>query len=325
MAAVSQALFSTASNEAETKIFSINKGEAVREIANNLKGEKIINSVNFFVVYTAITGNYSKIQAGEYLLSSQMGIAQIVNILSSGKTAKETITIIEGWDLRDLNEYLTDKGITTKNELYSLTGYPTEEEVNKNITELTGKFDFLEDKPENMSLEGYLFPDTYFVGKDDTLETLIEKSLSNFDEKMTDELKNEIKKQKKTIFEIITMASMIEKEVKTLNDKKIVSGILWKRMNSGMRLQVDATVLYAQNKEGLKVYTKDTQINSPYNTYRVDGLPLGPISNPGIDSIMAAIYPTKTNYYYYLSAPNGETIFSKTLEEHNYNKAKYLQ
>jgi len=323
--AVSQALFSTAGNGAETKIFSINKGEAVREIANNLKEEKIINSVNVFIAYTAITGNYSKIQAGEYLLSSQMGISQIVNILSSGETAKETITIIEGWDLRDLNEYLTDKGITTKNELYSLTGYPTEEEVNKNVTELTKKFDFLEDKPEDMPLEGYLFPDTYFVDKNDTLETLIEKSLSNFDEKITDELKNEIKKQKKTIFEIVTMASIIEKEVKTLDDKKTVSGILWKRMDNGMRLQVDATVLYAQNKEGLKVYTKDTQINSPYNTYRVDGLPLGPISNPGIDSIMAAIYPTKTNYYYYLSAPSGKTIFSKTLEEHNYNKNKYLQ
>jgi UPF0755 protein len=121
------------------------------------------------------------------------------------------------------------------------------------------------------------------------------------------------------------MASMIEKEVKTMEDKKIVSGILWKRMNSGMRLQVDATVLYAQNKEGLKVYTKDTQIDSPYNTYRNDGLPLGPISNPGIDSIIAAVYPTKTAYYYYLSAPDGKTIWAKTLEEHNNNRIKYLK
>ena len=114
-------------------------------------------------------------------------------------------------------------------------------------------------------------------------------------------------------------------KIKTLEDKKVVSGILWKRMDNGMRLQVDATILYAQAKEGMKIYIKDTQINSPYNTYRVDGLPLGPISNPGIDSIIAAIYPTKTNYYYYLSAPDGKTIFSKTLEEHNYNKNKYLK
>jgi len=121
------------------------------------------------------------------------------------------------------------------------------------------------------------------------------------------------------------MASMIEKEVKTIEDKKIVSGILWKRLNSGMGLQVDATVLYALKKENSKVYIKDTQFDSPYNTYKYQGLPLGPISNPGADSIIAAIYPTKTNYLYYLSAPDGKTIFSKTLEEHNYNKAKYLK
>jgi UPF0755 protein len=149
--------------------------------------------------------------------------------------------------------------------------------------------------------------------------------LINFDDKITSDLKKEIKNQNKTLFEIITMASMIEKEVKTMEDKKIVSGILWKRMDSGMRLQVDATVLYAQNKEGLKVYTKDTQIDSPYNTYKNDGLPLGPISNPGIDSIIAAVYPTKTAYYYYLSASDGKTIWARTLEDHNNNKIKYLK
>jgi UPF0755 protein len=149
--------------------------------------------------------------------------------------------------------------------------------------------------------------------------------LTNFDSKLTPDLKSEIKRQKKTIFEIITMASMIEKEVKTTEDKKIVSGILWKRMVSGMRLQVDATLLYAQGKETSKTYIKDTQFTSPYNTYRNDGLPLGPISNPGMDSILAAIYPTKTAYYYYLSTTEGKTIFSKTLEEHSYNKNKYLK
>ena len=322
---ISQALFSPANRQMEAELFIIDKGEAVKQIAINLKEEKLISNINAFVAYAAITGKYSKIQAGEYLLSSQMSTAQIVGILSRGETAKENLTIIEGWDLRDINEYLTDKGVATKDELYSLTGNPAKEEINSNVEKLVNQFDFLKDKPENMSLEGYLFPDTYYIDKGDTLETITVKMLSNFDEKLTQDLRNEIKKQKKTVFEIITMASMIEKEVKTIEDKKVVSGILWKRMSSGMRLQVDATILYAEAKEGLKIYTKDTQINSPYNTYRIDGLPIGPISNPGMDSIMAAIYPTKTNYYYYLSAPDGRTIFSKTLEEHNYNKAKYLK
>jgi UPF0755 protein len=320
-----QAFFCPASKGVEAKMFTVNKGEAVKEISSNLKKENIIDNSTAFIAYTLITGKYSKIQAGEYLLSSQMSIARIVSIFSNGETAKENVTIIEGWDLRDVNDYLSGKGITTKDELYSLTGTPAQKASNENVEQLAKKYDFLEDKPINMSLEGYLFPDTYYVDKSDSLETIVEKALSNFGEKLTPEMRTDIKKQKKTVFEIVTMASMIEKEVKTLKDKKIVSGILWKRMKSGMRLQVDATILYAENKEGLKIYTKDTQLDSPYNTYRVDGLPLGPISNPGIDSIIAAIYPTETNYYYYLSSTNGETIFSKTLEEHNYNKAKYLK
>ncbi|MDD4531225.1 MAG: endolytic transglycosylase MltG [Candidatus Pacebacteria bacterium] len=322
---ISQAFFSPSKGQLEAKLFIVNKGEAVKEVASNLKKENLIGSQSAFVIYTGLTGNYSKIQAGEYLLSSEMSVARIVSILSKGETAKENITIVEGWDLRDINGYLVDKGIAKNEELYSLTGTPARKEYNQNVEKLIQKFDFLEDKPKNMPLEGYLFPDTYYIDKGDDTETIIEKALNNFGNKLTPDLRNEIKKQKKTIFEIVTMASIIEKEVRTINDKKIVSGILWKRMSTGMRLQVDATILYEENKVGLKIYTKDTQIDSPYNTYRVDGLPLGPISNPGMDSIVAAIYPTTTQYYYYLSARDGKTIFSKTLEEHNYNKAKYLK
>jgi len=122
------------------------------------------------------------------------------------------------------------------------------------------------------------------------------------------------------------MASMIEKEVQTPEDKKMVSGILWKRITEGMPLQVDATVNYITGKHDKGVQIKDTVIDSPYNTYKYYGLPKGPISNPGMDSIQAAIYPQKSVYWYYLSATKtGETIFSKTLEEHNLAISKYLK
>jgi UPF0755 protein len=307
--------------EIDAKLFTIEKGQTVKEIALNLKEEKLIKSSNIFIVYAAITGKYSKMQAGEYLLSSQMSISRIINIFTHGETAKESLTIIEGWDLRDIAKYLKDKNIAEEEDFYAIAGNPTGENETVNVED----YSFLSDKPADISLEGYLFPDTYYIDKSDDLDSIVNKMLINFDDKITSDLKNEIKNQNKTLFEIITMASIIEKEVKTMEDKKIVSGILWKRMVSGMRLQVDATVLYAQNKEGLKVYTKDTQIDSPYNTYKEDGLPLGPISNPGIDSIIAAVYPTKTAYYYYLSAPDGKTIWAKTLEEHNNNKIKYLK
>jgi UPF0755 protein len=314
-------IFSAPNKVIEAKLFTIEKGQAVKEIALNLKKDNLIKDQYVFIIYTALSGKYSKIQAGEYLLSSQMSTSKIVSLFTNGKTAKEKLTIIEGWDLRDIAQYFKGKNIASEEEIYTITGKPTEEDNSINLN----NYDFLSSKPSNLSLEGYLFPDTYYINKADNLESIISKMLNNFDSKLTPDLKSEIKRQKKTIFEIITMASLIEKEVKTSEDKKIVSGILWKRMANGMRLQVDATILYAQGKEGSKIYTKDTQINSPYNTYRNDGLPLGPISNPGIDSIIAAIYPTKTTYYYYLSTPDGTTIFSRTLEEHNYNKNKYLK
>jgi len=120
------------------------------------------------------------------------------------------------------------------------------------------------------------------------------------------------------------MASLIEKEVKTKEDKEVVSGILWKRLKNNIPLQVDATITYLTGKKTTKIPLEDLQIDSLYNTYKYKGLPLGPICNPGLDSIKTAIYPKNSEYWYYLSTPEGATIFSKNLEEHNIAKAKYL-
>ena len=146
----------------------------------------------------------------------------------------------------------------------------------------------------------------------------------NFDKKLTTDLREEIQKQGKTIFEIVTMASLIEKEVREKEDKEIVSGILWKRLKNNIPLQVDATISYITGKQTTKISREETQIDSPYNTYKYLGLPIGPICNPGIDSIKAAIYPKNSQHWYYLSTSEGKTIFSETLEEHNLAKAKYL-
>ena len=232
-----------------------------------------------------------------------MNIPQIIEIIVGGKINEEKITIIEGWDLNDIAIYLEEKGISSKDEFFSITGEPRNKD----------------------SLEGYIFPDTYNITSKDTAETIVQKALLNFEKKMATELKNEIEKQGKTIEEIIIMASIIEKEVKSLEDKKNVSDVLWKRINANMPLQTCATVLYALGEKKSSVSTADTQIDSPYNTYKYRGLPIGPIANPGMNSILAAIYPTKNNYWYYLSAPDGKTHFSTTLNEHNYKKNLYLR
>lgn len=285
----------------DLKIFNIEKGSSVKKIAQDLENEEIIKSSNLFLFYSLITNN-KNIKAGEYLLSSQMNIPQIVEIVVGGKINEKKITIIEGWDLNDIASYLEKEGISTKEEFFNVAGEPRNKD----------------------SKEGYIFPDTYNITSKDTAETIVQKTLLNFEQKITTELKEEIERQGKTIDEIIIMASIIEKEVKTLEDKKNVSDVLWKRIDANMPLQSCATVLYALG-EKKSVSTADTKIDSPYNTYKYRGLPVGPIANPGMDSILAAIYPTKNNYWYYLSSPEGKTYFSTTLDEHNYKKNLYLR
>ncbi len=284
-------------NLKESKIFSVEKGENVFQMAENLEREGLIKNRYFFVLYTLKQGKTRNLQAGDYELSPAMNIAEIAQKIISGDIAKEKITIIEGWNLKDIGFYFERKGMFQAEELYD----------------------------ERADLEGYFFPDTYEIRKGESLEEIINKAVENFNKKLSPELREEIKRQEKTISEIVTMASLIEKEVKTKEDKELVSGILWKRLKNGIPLQVDATITYITGKKTTKISIEETQIDNPYNTYKYKGLPPGPICNPGLESIMAAIYPQESEYWYYLSTPAGKTIFSKTLKEHNLAKRKFLE
>jgi len=293
----------------ETIIYTVQKGWGDDEIASSLQKLGIVRSGYFFKFYSILSLKHSSLQAGEYNLSPRMSAYQIASKMAQGDVIRDTAVILEGWDIKDIGKYLESKNICKQDYFVSLTK-----------RDYSDDFTFLQDKPKSAGLEGYLFPDTYEIAKGETCEDVLSAMLTNFDQKLTPEIKEEIKKQEKSIFDIVTMASMIEKEVRTLDDKKIVAGILWKRLAIGMPLQIDATIVYITGNPNIS--TADKKINSPYNTYKYYGLPEGPISSPGIDSINAAIYPTKTNYWYYLT--DGKTIFSETLEEHNAAKVKYL-
>lgn len=322
-------------NSREVKVFSVRKGEGTKEISINLEREGLIKSGPLFRLYTLLKGVSGRLQAGEYLLSPSMTIPQIAKKLYSGEVIKEKITIIEGWNLNDIGEYFEYRGMFQAEELFELVGFPLiDYSKNPGLPEpkdFSDEFYFLKDKPKNIGLEGYLFPDTYEIQKGENLEEIVRKMLRNFDKKLTPDLRVEIQKQNKSIFEIITMASLIEKEVKTFEDKKLVSGILWKRLKVNMPLQVDGTIAYILGEknwdfdEMRKEIGLAKRIDSPYNTYKYQGLPLGPICNPGLESILASIYPKDSDYWYYLSTPSGETIFSKSLKEHNYAQSKYFR
>lgn len=298
----------------EETLFFISSGEGFREIGEKIEKEEFIKNALFFDFYVLITGEYKNIQAGTYYLSPSMSIAKIVKKLSSGNIAKEKITIIEGWSIDDIADYLDSKNLISKEFFYQ-----------KLNDQDWNKFSFLADHPQGAGLEGYLFPDTYFLPINTNEEKIIEIILTNFEKKLTKNMLLKIQERDKSIFEIITMASLIEKEVKTIQDKKIVSGILWKRIESGMPLQVDATIAYITGKKTTKISTKETKIESPYNTYLNRGLPIGPICNPGLESIVAAIYPEKSDFWFYLSKEDGSTIFSKNYQDHLIAKNKYLK
>jgi len=308
-------------NSDKEVVFSIEKGQGSRDIGLNLEKQELIRWSPVFRVYVLTVGKASGLKAGDYILSSSMNIPQIAGKLFSGDVIKEKITIIEGWTLRDIASYFEKKGICQQAEFFAMVGSSFEDFSD----------DFLKDKPESLSLEGYLFPDTYERTSKEDLENIVEKMLANFGKKLNSELRVEIEKQGKTVFEIVTMASILEKEVRTLKDKKIVSGIFWGKIEKGEPLRSCATIAYILGRENWtfdemrEEIASGASIDSLYNTYKYKGLPLGPICNPGLESIMAAVYPEKSDYWYYLSTREGETIFSRTLDEHNAAKARYYK
>jgi UPF0755 protein len=296
-------------------LFEVKSGTRYKGVAEQLRQEGLIRSSWFFKFYTIFSGNYGKIQAGTYRFSPNMSVSQIMGDMTSGKVARHNITIVEGWKIDEIANYVDRKGIYSKEDFISA--------VKKDFSD---EFLFLKDKPKGASLEGYFFPDTYYLPLNSSPETLIRMALKNFDKKFNDALRQEAATNKKSVFQVITMASMIEREVSVFEDKTIVSGILWKRLENGVPLQVDATVNYVTGKNNSKVALVDTKIDSRYNTYKYYGLPQGPIANPGLESILAALRPVESRYWYYLSADGtGQTIFSKTLDEHNLAIAKYFK
>jgi len=224
------------------------------------------------------------------------------------------VTLLEGWT-RGLMKDTLEAAELDHTKFMSLSS---------SVNNFQDAYDFLEDAPGSASLEGYIFPDTYFIDASTGEEGLIKKALNNFDRKLTRELREEIDRQGKTIFEVVTLASIVEREVPSYDDKQMIADIFLKRLEAGIGLQSDATVNYVTGKGLAQPTLDDLAIDSPYNTYKYRGLPPGPISNPGIDSIKAVIYPTSNDYYYFLTTKEGEVIYSIDYEEHLDNKAKYL-
>jgi UPF0755 protein len=317
--------FLSQSGSGEIKSFVIEPGQGVKVVSGNLKQAGLIDNSFVFETYIWLKKSGAKIQAGDHQIKDDWSIRQLTNVLISGNSLSNEIVIkiIEGWDLYDLADYLSKNDFVSKEDFYKLVGNPGQHN-NQNLPDWSRDFSFLKEKPEGVSLEGYLFPDTYRVFKDASAEDIIRKTLSNFGNKVDDKLMAEIKSQGKTLYDVLTLASIVEKEAQTAADKKTVAGVYTNRLKIGMALQADPTVNYITGKQTDRPSLDDLKVDSLYNTYKYPGLPPGPICNPGLDSILAAIYPEKNSYFYFINTPDGDMVFAKTFEEHTANRAKYF-
>ena len=306
----------------------VEKGEKLITISEKFKNEKAICWKWPFFFSAVVMRLKGKVpQAGTYLFPPGTTIVDAVRMLFKGETLKYKITVLEGWSLKEIGEELERQGIVSKEEFYKASGAPVcgggwECPPLKGIAE---KFDFLQEKPENLNLEGYLFPDTYEIAANETAETIVKKMLVNFEKQVVkSEISKEAQRKGKSLFQVLKMASLLEKEASNYEERRLIAGILWKRLENDWPLQVDASLSYAVGRGSRRLTKKDLNSDSPYNTYKWRGLPLTPICNPSLKSIKAAVYYRESPYWFYLAEPGGKTVFSRTLREHNYNKRKFL-
>ena len=302
-------------NIKEKKIFNIESGQGVNEISNNLFKDGLINNKFILETYLWLIESEEKVKAGKYIFEPNISMFNLVKlILDTPRESQMSVTLLEGWDRILIGKELESNGFSSTIFL----------DLTKEKLNYVSQFSFLKDLPNKESLEGYIFPDTYYINIKTDENDFILKTLNNFDKKLDLSLREEIKKQNKSIFEIITLASIIEREVPNNEDKKMIADIFLKRLSIGMALQSDATINFITGKGMIQPTYDDLEVDSLYNTYKYPGLPPGPISNPGLDSIKAVIYPESNNYYFFLTSKDGKVIYSTTYDEHLQNKYKYL-
>lgn len=279
------------------KVFTVSAGESLQNITENLFDSNIIRSKIIFRTTVILLGGEKKVIAGDYLMDKKEGPAGLAYRLVNGRFHLDVskITIPEGWNIFEIGDYL-EKQLLNFNK--------------KHFIALT------------RSKEGYLFPDTYFVSPTVKSEDLVERMLKNFSEKVpripgvatsTYKLK-----------EVVIMASIVEREARTTESRRMIAGILWKRLKMGMPLQVDSSFDYINGKGTFELSADDLKIDSPYNTYINKGLPPGPIGNPGEDAIWSTVNPIQSKFLYFLTGKDGKMYYAATFAEHVKNKQKYL-
>jgi UPF0755 protein len=289
-------------------IFKISPGQNFNKITNNLFSKKLITSPTKFKLIARLKKSDRKLIAGEYELSRDMTPLEIVKQLTDGSVRLHRLAIPEGFNIRQIAENVEAAGFSEKQ---SFIRAATDEEFVRGM-DISAS-----------TLEGFLFPDTYYFSKDVSPQQIIAAMVARFHQVFLPEWKARAKEMGFSINEIITLASIIEKETGVAVERPIISSVFHNRLKRKMRLATDPTVIYGIKNFNGNITKKDLNTYTPYNTYMIAGLPPGPIANPGSKSIKAALYPAKTNYLYFVAKRDKTHYFSSTLTEHNQAVRKY--
>ena len=286
----------------------ISKGLTVNAIADSLEKYKVIKKSNEFIIASKILQTSTMLKAGKYIFNEGLTLSQIINIIVDGKTATTKIVIPEGF---------------TSYQIASLLARKCELDSVKFIT-LVNDQEFANNLGiDAETLEGYLYPDTYFfywgINEEESIKILV----NEFQKKLNISLKEKVLDRGWSIHQVITLASIIEGEAVIDSERTIISAVYNNRLERGIFLQADPTIQYIIPDGPRRLLHRDLAIDSPYNTYRYTGLPPGPVNNPGIKSIIAAINPAKVKYIYFVAKGDGSHIFTRTLKQHLAAKRKF--
>ena len=290
-------------------VVNVKQGDTASDVADQLYKKELIKSPAVFSFYMNQQGLDGQIKAGRVVVQENYTLDEIINALIEGKATEMSVTILEGWTIEQIAEYMAGLDFTTIEEFMDCIE--------------TCKFEgeYLPD----VYMEGHLYPDTYFVDPVSySDQRFIQRLIDTFESKLDTEIWISLEKENRTLEEVIIMASIIEREERDPDERPTVAGILWNRYDANIGLGADATVLYALGRTKGGLSYDDLQVNSPYNTRKYRGLPPTPICNPNITSIEAAVDPARTDFWYYLHDSDGGVHYAETLDGHNVNKAEYI-
>jgi UPF0755 protein len=283
-------------------MIEIKPGTSAKKISQELERQKVITDATMFMATAVITGKVTRLQAGTYVFEGKHYPLDIILILFKGRTLKYRITIPEGSTVYDVGAIIAETGLLSKQEfIESAQSYETTEFFGINTP----------------SMEGFLYPDTYYLAPHMTSLEIMAKMVNRFHEICPRTFKDRAAEMGMRMPEVITLASIIQKEAVSTREKPIISSVFHNRLKYHMPLQSDPTAVYGIDGFRRKILPEDVRKNTPYNTYKCQGLPPGPICNPDINSIRAALWPARTDYLFFVSKGNGYHHFSRTFEEHS--------